>query len=130
LGLPVRRPRGKRHRAVNATRADLDDWLASSPLVENHKNRAAGTSRVKLNRGCARFLFTEIESGLTFAELASTAAPTQVEKIQRNLRNARAAYRAVLRFRGQVDMDEKAISQLNAGMKKLKIVLDRLSGLA
>ena len=125
LGLPVRRPRGKRHSAVIATRADLDAWLSSAPLVETN-----GTSRIKLNPGAARFLFTEIESGLTFAHLAKSASPNQIDKIQRNIRNARQAYKAVLKFRDQVDLDEKGLSQLNAGMEKLKTVLDDLNGAA
>lgn len=130
LGLPVRRPRGKRHSSVIATRADLDAWLASSPLVENHKDGTDGTSRVKLNRGGARFLFIEIESGLTFAHLAASAAPNQIDKIQRNIRNAREAYKAVLKFRDQVDLDETGVSRLNAGMEKLKTALDDLNGAA
>ena len=128
LGLPVRRPRGKRHSIVVATRTELDAWMASSPLVENQNNGTNG--RVKLNRDGARFLFTEIQSGLTFAHLAESAHPNQVEKIQRNIRNAQRAYRAVLRFRERVDLDEMAISRLNAGMEKLKAVLDNLSGTA
>lgn len=128
LGLPVRRPRGKRHSSVIAARTDLDAWLASAPLVENPKKGTNGATRVKLNRGGARFLFTEIESGLTFAHLAESAAPNQVDKIQRNIQNARQAYKTVLKFRDQVDLDEAGVSRLNAGMEKLKTALDNLSG--
>jgi hypothetical protein len=32
LGLPVRRPAGKSHGAVIATRAELDAWVAASPV--------------------------------------------------------------------------------------------------
>ena len=33
LGLPVRRPRGKRHSSVIANRAELDAWMAARPLT-------------------------------------------------------------------------------------------------
>jgi hypothetical protein len=36
LGLPVRRPRGKRHSAVMALRHDLDTWVRNRPQI-NHQ---------------------------------------------------------------------------------------------
>jgi len=36
LGLPVRRPRGKRHSAVLALRQDLDTWVRNRPQI-NHQ---------------------------------------------------------------------------------------------
>jgi phage terminase Nu1 subunit (DNA packaging protein) len=36
LGLPVRRPRGKRHSAVMALRQDLDTWVRNRPQI-NHQ---------------------------------------------------------------------------------------------
>jgi len=35
LGLPVRRPRGKRHSAVMALRQDLDSWVRNRPQIND-----------------------------------------------------------------------------------------------
>jgi hypothetical protein len=125
LGMPVRRPRGKRHSAVIATRTELDEWVASSPLTEKG-NGVDGESKFLFDHGSLRFLLTEIESGFTFAHLAASAALDQVEKIQRNLKNARKAYSAVLRFRERTTLDEVENLQLNADLERLKAVLDGL----
>lgn len=42
LGLPVRRPRGRRRGAVMAMRSEIDEWLRSRPLVKKHE-RDTGT---------------------------------------------------------------------------------------
>jgi hypothetical protein len=49
LGLPVRRPRGKRRSAVIAMRADLDAWLKACPLSvrENYAVRSNGSAHLK-----------------------------------------------------------------------------------
>jgi phage terminase Nu1 subunit (DNA packaging protein) len=38
LGLPVRRPRGKRHSAVMALRQDLDTWVRDRPQINHQEN--------------------------------------------------------------------------------------------
>jgi len=38
LGLPVRRPRGKRHSAVMALRQDLDSWVRNRPQINDQGN--------------------------------------------------------------------------------------------
>lgn len=72
------------------------------------------------------FLVTEIGSGLTFANLALTARPSDHDKIQRNTKNARVAYNSVLRFRKTVQLDEVQNEKLEAAIEKLREVLRRL----
>lgn len=127
LGLPVRRPRGRRHSAVIAKRSELDAWMASCPLTQNGRDERSGRFAA-LNHSGLRFLLTEIQSGLTFAHLAGSAAPHQTEKIQRNLTNARRAYQAVLKFRNRVQLDEIESLRLSTGMERLKAVLEGLAG--
>jgi len=48
LGLPVRRPRGKKRSAVIAMRCDLDDWLSSCPSMRSgNGNSAPGTKTLE-----------------------------------------------------------------------------------
>lgn len=51
LGLPVRRPRGKRHSAVIATRAELDAWMSSSPLIQKAVNKIGNAVNAKVQQG-------------------------------------------------------------------------------
>jgi hypothetical protein len=44
LGFPVRRPAGKSHAAVIATKAEVDAWVAASPIREEFR-----LSRVKID---------------------------------------------------------------------------------
>ena len=122
LGLPVRRPRGKRRSAVIALRSDIDAWLRSRPL-----NAEAGfrgkppTSRV--DPVGVRFLLTEADLGLTFASLALMARSGDKQRIRRNTRNAQTAYETILRFRERVDLDDAAAAQLDGKLEQLKHVL-------
>lgn len=125
LGLPVRRPRGKRHSSVIATRSELDAWMGSRPLTPNGHDGTSDGFTV-FSRSGLRFLLTEIQSGFTFAHLAGSAAPHQTEKIQRNLTNARLAYRTVLRFRDRVQLDEIETLRLSTDLERLKTVLEGL----
>lgn len=123
LGLPVRRPHGRRHSAVIANCAELDQWIASRPLTQNERHVNSGGLGV-LNGACVRFLLTEIQTGLMFAHLAESAAPHQTEMIQRNLRNAHRAYQAVLKFRDRVQLDEIEKLRIETGLERLKTVLE------
>ena len=69
------------------------------------------------------FLFTEIETGLTFADIALGAKPHDVDKIRRNTANARTAYDTVLRFRSRVDVDEAGAKRLEAVLAQLRAAL-------
>jgi len=53
LGLPVRRPRGRRRSAVIAMRSEIDQWLNSCPL-EARELVAAGTAAPQANNGNGR----------------------------------------------------------------------------
>ena len=128
LGLPVRRPRGRRHSAVIATRAELDAWMASRPRIEKDTAGMMQENKARLNENCTRFLFTEIESGLTFVHIAQSAAPSQIDKIQRNIQNAWRAYCTVLKLRNRVRLDEAAASRLEAGLQTLKTALENSRG--
>ena len=51
-GLPVRRPAGKSRSSVMATRAEIDAWVAASPIRETYelsKGQAAGRSAEKVS---------------------------------------------------------------------------------
>lgn len=129
LGLPVRRPRGKRHSAVIAACAELDQWIASRPLTQNEQHVTSGGSCVFNGTGL-RFLLTEIQTGLMFAHLAGCSVPDQTERIQRNLRNARRAYQAILKFRDRVQLDEIENLQIETGLERLKTVLEDFAEVA
>lgn len=50
LGLPVRRPRGKRHSAVMALRQDLDIWVRNRPRI-NHAENGDGVHSLPMPSG-------------------------------------------------------------------------------
>jgi predicted DNA-binding transcriptional regulator AlpA len=51
LGFPVRRPAGKSHAAVIATRAEVDAWVAASPIREEFclSTRQPDSQRISLD---------------------------------------------------------------------------------
>jgi hypothetical protein len=50
LGFPVRRPAGKSHAAVIATKAEVDAWVAASPIREQFRlSRAENSQPVSLD---------------------------------------------------------------------------------
>jgi predicted DNA-binding transcriptional regulator AlpA len=51
LGFPVRRPAGKSHAAVIATRAEVDAWVAASPIREEFRlsARKPGSETISLD---------------------------------------------------------------------------------
>ena len=73
------------------------------------------------------FLFTELSSGLTFANVALSAQPGDTEKVKRNRHNARVAYDSILRFQPRVNMLDADKTRLAEGLKELKELL-RLLG--
>lgn len=72
------------------------------------------------------FLLTEIETGLTFANLANSSQPEEGDKVVRNVKNARTAYDKVLQFRQRVKLDKAANAKLDASLKRLQTALQDL----
>ncbi|HEY6253368.1 MAG TPA: hypothetical protein VI685_25710 [Candidatus Angelobacter sp.] len=75
-------------------------------------NRDLGSANVE-------FLFTELETGLTFARLAS-AAKDNPTKVERNTRNARKAYDSLLHFQERVSLSPEAKVKFEAGKDELR----------
>lgn len=121
FGLPVRRLGTKHRSGVMAMRAEVDSWLKTHSLQNQVVTSVAGA--LVADEGTIRFLQTEIESGLTFAELASTAQPHDTQKIDRNLRNALKAYHTAVKFRRRYLPDAATAFGLDAGLKQLAQVL-------
>ena len=75
------------------------------------------------NPRSVKFLLTEIKVGLTFAHTALTAKPGEKDKIERNSKNARKAYDALLHFHPQVSLSEEESAKFEAGKNKLEAAL-------
>lgn len=78
------------------------------------------------NRISVDFLFTDLSSGLTFAEVARSAQPGDTEKAERNRHNARVAYDTILRFRDRTSMLDAEKVRLAEGLDELRNVLRSL----
>lgn len=72
------------------------------------------------------FLYTELSSGLTFANVALSAQPGDTDKVKRNRHNARVAYDTILRFQPRVNMLDAEKTRLAEGLGKLKQALRSL----
>jgi len=78
------------------------------------------------NPASVQFLFTELQTGLTFADIALSAKPDDTEKIRTVSANARKSYETFAKFRERVASSEEEVRQLNAGLSKLKDALRNL----
>lgn len=72
------------------------------------------------------FMITEIQSGLTFANLAQKSYPKEPGKIQRDTANARKAYDNVLHFLQKISFTEEETEKIQAGLGQLKSALQAL----
>ena len=70
------------------------------------------------------FLRTEIDTGLTMANIARKA--THNDKKERNRTNARKAYDAILRFLPQSNLKADEEDQIKCGLAKLEAELRQL----
>jgi hypothetical protein len=72
-----------------------------------------------LNATGLEFLTTEVNTALTFTEIA-LGAGDDVDKVERNRLNARKAYDTVLRFRDRVAMSKTQSEALDSQMERLR----------
>jgi len=72
------------------------------------------------------FLFAELHTGLTFAEIALSASGDDPGKLERNRENARKAYDSLLRFQGRTVLSAEEAAELETGKEKLKTALKAL----
>ena len=72
------------------------------------------------------FLRTELQTGLTFARVALSARPNDIDKIQRDTKNAREAYDSFLKFRERVSLSEDEKQEITEQAEKLKDALRKL----
>ncbi len=71
------------------------------------------------------FLRTELQTALTFTQLAHTAKGKDTR--QRNVAKARRAYGELIRFGRQAELTSEESQEFEIGMDKLKIALRDLS---
>jgi hypothetical protein len=84
--------------------------------------------RVKLGPKVGfQFLMVELQTGVTFADLAAAGDPREPDEIEFDKRNAQKAYDTVQRFRDRVFLNNQQTARLEAGLKRLKSALDGLN---
>lgn len=81
--------------------------------------------RSEFNRNGVAFLNTELDTGLTFTDMALSADPNS-EKRSRNIMNARRAYKAVLYFSRFTQFTRKQETKLERKLTRLRSALDQL----
>jgi hypothetical protein len=121
LGLPVRRPRGRGRSAVIAVRSELDQWLHTCP-IEERKEQVHKRMMQRHPEG-PRFLLAAAEFGITLADLAVCTPRTQMERVQKTITRAQAAYETVLKFRDRIQLNEPDRTKLDARLAELKTAL-------
>ena len=70
------------------------------------------------------FLLAEVNTGLTFVHVASTAK--YADKAARNVANARKAYETALDYMSRVSLSSKEFAELEGGLAELKRELQQL----
>lgn len=90
-------------------------------------SRVEDFSRIReaVNRNKADFLKTDLDTGLTFADIASNAGDNS-EKKRRNQNNARQAYDTVLRLLKHVVLNDTEGREIYDRLSRLKIALQAL----
>jgi hypothetical protein len=81
--------------------------------------------REELNRSKAGFLKTDLDTALTFADIASQAGEN-LEKKQRNQSNAREAYDTVLRLLKHATLNADEEREIHDRLGRLKLALQEL----
>ncbi len=100
----------------------------SAELVCASKLRMADKSTVAhdfIQRG-SEFLLVELQTGLTFADLALSAEPGSADRV-RDERNARKAYQTVLRLRERFQVAAPAAREIEDLQERLRCALDQLA---
>ena len=78
------------------------------------------------NQKCADFLKIDLETGLTFANIALGEEPGSAERIKTQA-NARRAYETVLRLRNRIQIPTEAVSrEIQNGLDQLRSALEKL----
>jgi len=72
------------------------------------------------------FVFTELQTALTFVDLALSANPSETDKIAADTKNARIGYDSALRFRERVSLSESEEARFQAEIQKLRTALRNL----
>jgi hypothetical protein len=78
----------------------------------------------RTERDKVRFLMSELETGLTFANLAMDSS--DAEKIATNTRNARKAYETILRFLPETALTQTDEREIAAALSALQSELQVL----
>ena len=68
------------------------------------------------------FLFTELDAGMVFAKLALDARDR--DKRKRNVGNAEAAYKSLLKFLPRVELTDTEREELESGLANLRSTID------
>ena len=72
------------------------------------------------------FLFAELRTGLTFANIAISASADKPERIERSRKNARKAYDTLLKFQPRTSLSEAERIKFAVGLDELKKALRKL----
>jgi hypothetical protein len=122
LRLPIHRPAGESAGSVIATKAELDSWVAASPVRRDSTTK--GWPAERTNKLGAEFLQIDSEIGLTFAALALAAG--DMAKRRRTAQTARNAYDTIMRLRKGIDLTPAEKEKLDANLHRLQTELRSL----
>ena len=100
--------------AHRATRFGIEESMPQKSTIASDFNKKG-----------AEFLKVEVETGLTFANIALSEEPGSQERIK-NQSNARKAYQTVLRLRDRVEKPEATSRSIQNGLDQLRSALIKL----
>ena len=121
IGLTRRQRARARNMEQFLPESQTDEW----PMENSSRREDFEGLLARLNNSKLDFLHTDLDTGLTMAQMAADANRGS-EKRLRNARNARTAYNAVLRFRHNVVMTEDESRALDEKMRQLRVLLVQL----
>jgi len=128
---PIRASRRGRSRVPSVSGAEQlseNCKQKSRPHDPMHLTAMDATSRLAndFNRSGTDFLRVEVQTGLTFADIAMREEPGSGQWAK-NRNNARKAYDTVLRLRGRLEITNQAAAhEIEEGLKQLRSALVRL----
>jgi hypothetical protein len=93
-------------------------YAASRPTVDEYVS-----TRERVNRASADFLKIDVDTALTFLQIASQTEDGV--RRQRNLEAARRAYNTVLRLMERVTLSEQDTQILSLGLEELRFKLQQ-----